>query len=268
MISTPYLKTISIYPVKSLDRLVTSRVKVLKSGALEHDREFALVDERGNFINGKRNVKVHLLRSHFDPEQKILSLRVENSDRKASFHLCHQKPELESWLSDYFDLKVSLLQNSITGFPDDTNARGPTVISTATIEKIATWFPDLSGEEMRLRLRANLEIEGVPPFWEDRLFAEAGKAVSFKIGDVTVEGINPCQRCIVLARHPQTGEGTANFQKIFAKKRQESLPSWVESTRFNHFYRISVNTNIPESEAGKILSEGDAIEIVGIHENS
>lgn len=268
MISAPYLKTISIYPVKSLDRLVLGHVKVLKSGALQYDREFALVDGGGNFINGKRSAKVHLLRSHFDTERGVLFLQIGGSDRKASFDICHEKQVLESWLSDYFDLKVNLLQNPITGFPDDTHARGPTVISTATIEEIATWFPEMSGEEMRVRLRANLEIDGVPPFWEDRLFAEAGKVVSFKIGDVMVKGINPCQRCIVPTRHSQTGEKTANFQKIFVTKRRESLPSWVESSRFNHFYRVSVNTNIPESEAGKTLSEGDALEILGIHEDS
>ena len=41
----------------------------------------------------------------------------------------------------------------------------------------------MSVEEMRLRLRANLEIGGVPPFWEDQLFTEAGRYVQFQVRD-------------------------------------------------------------------------------------
>jgi len=39
-------------------------------------------------------------------------------------------------------------------------------------------------EEMRLRLQTNLEIAGVPPFWEDHLFAEMGDCVQFQLGGI------------------------------------------------------------------------------------
>lgn len=145
------------------------------------------------------------------------------------------------------------------GFPDDTNASGPTVISTGTLEEVASWFLDVSVDEMRLRLRANLEIGGVPPFWEDQLFAQEGQCVQFRVGEVLLKGINPCQRCVVPSRDSQTGEVTRNFQKIFIQQRRETLPSWTTLSRFNHFYKLSVNTNVPESEAGKQLHSGDAI---------
>jgi uncharacterized protein YcbX len=127
-------------------------------------------------------------------------------------------------LSDYFGFPVKFVQNSETGFPDDTTATGPTVISTETLETVTSWFPGLSVEEMRLRLRTNLEIAGVPPFWEDHLFAEAGDCVQFQVGEVLFEGINPCQRCVVPTRNSITGVTCANFQKIFVTKRKESLP--------------------------------------------
>jgi uncharacterized protein YcbX len=57
----PYLAGIFIYPIKSLDRIAVTQATILKSGALKHDREFALFDEQGRFVNGKRNAKVHLL---------------------------------------------------------------------------------------------------------------------------------------------------------------------------------------------------------------
>jgi uncharacterized protein YcbX len=51
-------------------------ITVLKSGALKGDREFAIFDESGHFVNGKRNDQVYALRSEFDLET-IVSLRVQ-----------------------------------------------------------------------------------------------------------------------------------------------------------------------------------------------
>lgn len=257
----PYLAGIFIYPIKSLDRIAVTQATILKSGALKHDREFALIDEQGRFVNGKRNAKVHLLRSSFDPDFNTLSLQIQGTNPTV-FHIEQERATLQAWLSDYFGFPVKSVQNLETGFPDDTTAPGPTVISTKTIETVTSWFPELSVEEMRLRLRTNLEIAGVSPFWEDHLFAEAGDCVQFQIGEVLFEGINPCQRCVVPTRNSTTGVTYANFQKIFVTKRKESLPPWVASTRFNHFFRLGVNTCVPESQAGKVLSIGDDVKIM------
>ncbi len=259
----PYLAGIYLYPVKSLDRVAVTQATILESGALEHDREFALFDLQGKFVNGKRHAKVHLLRSSLDADFKTLSLQIQGTHQTAIFHLDRERTALEAWLSDYFGFPVKFVQNSLTGFPDDTNAPGPTAIGTGTIEEVTSWFPGLSVEEMRIRLRANLEIGGVPPFWEDQLFTQAGDCVRFQVGSVLFTGINPCQRCVVPTRDSMTGVAYPNFQKIFVAKRQTTLPSWVESARFNHFYRLSVNTSVPESEVGKVLHVGDEVKIIG-----
>ncbi len=34
---------------------------------------------------------------------------------------------------------------------------------------------------MRRRMRANIEIDGVPGFWEDGLFAASGETVAFQL---------------------------------------------------------------------------------------
>lgn len=261
MLSTPYLKHISIYPVKSLDGISHPQATILESGAIKHDREYTLIDEKGNYINGKRNAKIYLLRAKYEADIKLISLKIEGTDKQVTFHLDHGRTALEAWLSDYFNCAVKLEQNTSTGFPDDLQANGPTIISTATLETLASWFPNITVDEMRRRLRANLEIDGVPPFWEDQLFTESEQTVQFKIGDILIEGVNPCQRCIVPTRDSITGEETPNFQKIFVSKRRETLPPWTIASRFNHYYRISVNTNIPPSEAGKILHQGDKLSI-------
>lgn len=255
----PYLANLFIYPIKSLDGVSVETATFLESGALKHDRKWAIFDEQGNFVNGKRNPKVHLLRSKFDANFRHISLQIQDTEQKANFSLDDERTALEAWLSDYFGFRVKFVQNTITGFPDDTNALGPTVISTATIEEVASWFSGVSVHEMRLRLRANLEIGGVPAFWEDQLFSEVGQSVHFQIGEVLFQGINPCQRCVVPTRDSKTGKATANFQKIFVTKRRDSLPSWTTPTRFNHFYKLSVNTRLAASEAGKVVRKGDVV---------
>ena len=248
------LTKIFVYPIKSFDPVAVERVRVLKSGALKGDRAFALLDEKGNFVNGKSQPKIHLLRSCYKNNYNQIIIKIQGKEETATFHLSNQQQELEAWLSNYFNFPVQLVKNKTTGFPDDPVASGPTIISTATLETVASWFPSLTVEDIRKRFRSNLEIDGVPPFWEDRLFGGADQQVKFKLGEVLFYGINPCQRCIVPTRNALTGESLPNFQKIFVDKRKKSLPSWVNKSRFNHFYRLAVNTIIPESEVGKVLS--------------
>lgn len=75
----PYIAGIFIYPVKSLDAVSVTQATVLGSGALEQDREFAIVDGEGQFVNAKRNAKVHLLRSIWNAERKAVSLQIQDT---------------------------------------------------------------------------------------------------------------------------------------------------------------------------------------------
>lgn len=259
----PHLAKILIYPVKSLDPVEVSHTRILSGGALQHDREFAIFDLDNQFVNAKKSAKVHSIRTCFDEQVTSITVQTSEMDSPESFPLCAGSERLEAWLSGYFDKKVQIKQNLEIGFPDDSIAYGPTIVSTASLLEVASWFPELTVDEVRLRFRANLEIDGVPAFWEDQLFAESSeKTIQFQIGEVFFEGVNPCQRCIVPTRNPSTGEKYTQFQKIFAEKRQQTLPAWVSSARFNHFYKFTVNTRIPGSEAGKTLKLGDAVTLM------
>ncbi|MBD2608665.1 MOSC N-terminal beta barrel domain-containing protein [Scytonema hofmannii FACHB-248] len=254
----PKLAKIIIYPIKSLDGVAVNQAIILPGGALQHDRELAIADEKGKIVNAKRTAKIHLVRSRFDLQNRTVSLQVMGT-KKQLFQLDEEQKGIEGWLSDFFGFKVKLQENLFTGFPDDLNAPGPTVVSTATLTEVASWFPDISVEQIRDRFRANLEIDDVPPFWEDQLFAEKGDIFPFHIGDVLFEGTYPCQRCPVPTRDAFTGETYPNFQKIFVEKRQQTLPKWANLSQFNHFYRLTGNTQIPASQAGKILKVGDVV---------
>jgi hypothetical protein len=261
---TPYVSRLFIYPIKALDRVAVEYVTILKSGALKRDREFAILDESNHFVNGKRNNRVHALRSQFDIETNSVSLRIEGTQRTETFNVDKEREALERWLAEYFGFPVRVVQSLDMGFPDDTVSPGPTLISTATLETVASWYPGLDVEEVRLRFRANIEISGVSAFWEDRLFAEAEQTVNFQIGDVQFKGVNPCQRCIVVSRDSQTGDAYPNFQKTFVAKRRETLPEWTTRSRFNHFYRLAINTRLPACEEGKIIRVGDEVKILSL----
>jgi uncharacterized protein YcbX len=156
-----------------------------------------------------------------------------------------------------------LRQNVTNGFPDDPEAWGATIIAEATLVTVQSWYPELSLEQIRLRFRTNLEIADTIAFWEDSLFAKAGETVAFRIGDVHFLGTNPCQRCPVPTRDPFTGQAYPEFSKIFSRQRAATLPSNIERSRFNHFYRLALNTQIPLTEAGKILKLGSEYALIG-----
>jgi hypothetical protein len=255
----PEITKLCLFPIKSLDRVEVEQAQLLAGGALMHDREFAIVDGQDKFVHAKRTEKVHLLRSHFDLSTRTITLQASDIP-PVTFHVDHGRAALAAWFSQYFGYPVTLKQNLHMGFPDDKVASGPTLVSVASLEAIATWF-DLSLEEVRQRFRANIEIDGVPAFWEDQLFGEPGQPRSFQIGDVRFLGINPCARCVVPTRNPWTGDRISDFQQQFVAKRQATLPVWANSKQFNHFYRLTVNTQVPVTEAGKVLTIGDELKI-------
>lgn len=258
----PYVAKLLIYPIKSLDSVNCDRVTVLESGALENDRTWALFDAKDNFVNAKRYQQIQALRSEFNPDNRDLKLQIDGQQEKATFNLIEDQAKLCAWLTDYFGFSLSIKQNLVMGFPDDTVSPGPTIVSTATLKAISSWYPELDTEDIRRRFRANIEIDGVPAFWEDRLFTDSEQTVKFTVGNVEFMGVNPCQRCIVVTRDPQTGKTYPKFQKIFIDQRQKNLPEWTERSRFNHFFRLAVNTRLAATEVDKTIKLGDKVNLI------
>jgi ferredoxin-NADP reductase/uncharacterized protein YcbX len=261
----PFLSRILIFPIKSLDPVEVRQAQVLSSGALEHDRTWALFEENGKFVNGKRHAAVHRLRSQTDIAASAVTLSDENRSDLGSkrFSIDEDAGALEGWLAAYFGFPVAFRKNSEGGFPDDTESPGPTIISVATLAEIGRWF-GLPIDEVRRRFRSNIEIDGVPPFWEDRLFGAPGTTIRFRIGDVIFEGINPCQRCVVPPRDPLTGENDDTFVRRFTELRARTLPPWSTRERFNHFYRVAINTRPHGDQSGKSLRVGERVEILDL----
>ncbi len=274
LLNSPSLSQIWVFPIKSLDGVRLGQVKVLANGALAGDRYLALVDQVQNLINGKRTPLIHKIRASYNlPANKIrLGIEPEHQDEfdpgdfeQEEFDLSSDRAQLEQWFSDYFGFIVSLVENLEGGFPDDSASPAATLISTATLVEVKSWFPNLSLGEIRRRFRTNLEIENMTAFGEDRLFGSSERLIPVKIGAVELLGVNPCQRCPVPTRDSFTGEVDPGFQKLFVQKRKETLPDNVERSRFNHFYRLAVNTRISPNMQGEpsFLTCGDFLQFPG-----
>ncbi|WP_367996029.1 MOSC domain-containing protein [Haloferax volcanii] len=250
------LDRIAVYPVKSLDAEFVDAADIVENGGLRGDREYAIFDEDGEYVNGKRERAVHRIRSSVSLADGTVELSAPEMDD-------YDGPiaEADGWLSAYFGYPVELRRDPAGGFPDDTEASGPTVISTGTLDAVASWFDGVDADEMRRRLRPNLVFDASEPFWEDHLFDRRGTVVEFSVGGVAFEGVNPCQRCVVPSRDPDTGAETADFRTTFMTKRRETLPEWSGGDWFDHDFRLMVNTAVPESSWGETLSVGDAVTV-------
>lgn len=261
---TAWVSRIQIFPIKALDAMRLEQARILATGALEFDRTWAMFDANGKPVSGKRHATVHRLRSTIDLANQTISICAGERPPSAgpAYSLEHDRKAIERRLGGYFGFPIELRKNSDLGFPDDTVSPGPTIISVATLEEIARWF-SLPFEQVRARFRTNIEIDGVPPFWEDRLFGPPDTAIRFAIGDAVLEGINPCQRCIIPTRDPLSGVEDKTFVQRFTELRKQSRPPWSERSRFNHFYRVAINTRPSGDQGGKIIRDGDPIHILG-----
>ncbi|MGB2632844.1 MAG: MOSC N-terminal beta barrel domain-containing protein [Candidatus Acidiferrum sp.] len=266
---TPHLAHIRLHPIKSLDPVSVPEARISPSGGLALDRAWALYSVDGKWVNGKRTPAIHLIRANYSPDVSSVNLSVPTDRRKIplrTFAFPQDQEDAAEWFSVFFEQQI-IVRYSEGGFPDDSIASGPTIVSTASLQAIADWFPatsdgfpGLSLENVRRRFRATLEIDGVPAFWEDQLFGENERSViRFTIGEAHLEGSNPCARCPVPPRDPCTGIDLVGFQKYFTRQRESTLPPWSPRDRFDHFYRLSTNTRVPSTEAGKPLRLHDPL---------
>jgi hypothetical protein len=302
----PTLGRITIFPVKSLDGLDVDACRVLPGGGLENDRRWQFVDMDGRVVNAKRTPLFHAVRAEFDlagqrrdwsaPAANLIHLAVDPAAvaagaiagverlaglEPASFPLVPGPDGPCGWLADALGVELLLLERADGGFPDDRDAAGPTLVSTATLAEVARWF-GLDLAEARRRFRANLEIGGCDAFWEDALASPARPDLQpslldlpadlpvdpyadlpppepreFVIGDVAFRATNVCRRCVVPSRDSRTGRVTERFRDAFEARRGRSLPAAVDAGAWGNLYRLAVNTR--GSGRGGTIRVGDGV---------
>jgi uncharacterized protein len=247
------LKQIFVYPVKSFEEVSLSEVRISSHGHLENDRLFSIVKNDGNpevghhnYVNGKNEPKVFELKIRYVSASNELLVKDKKSVKEENFELSAGHTAVDHYLSDFFGYSVRLSREE-KGYLDGSKS-ALTLISTATLKEMSNWYGDLTPEEICLRLRPNLVVEGEDePFWEDHI---RGKV---KIGDVELEFRKHMERCSVPPRDPETGK----VHKEFIKKFKQLRPV-LETEKHNYFATIVFNRLGP-SEHGKTLRVGDQL---------
>ncbi|MFC6719734.1 MOSC domain-containing protein [Natrialbaceae archaeon GCM10025810] len=254
------LERLRVYPVKGLDGVGVEAADVLEGGTLARDREFALFDGDGDVINGKRTDRVHDLRTDFDPDTGELAVVAPDGERERfDLETNADRDRAAAWFGEFFDEDLTLERDRTLGYVD-RREMGPSVISTATLRTVADWFDEVTVEGARRRLRANVEVGGVEPFWEDRFVGE--DAPAFEVGGVRFEGVTPCGRCVVPQRDPDTGEPIEAFRRRFVENREETFPEWADEDAFDHYYTMMLIARVPEAHRGATLRVGDSVAVV------
>jgi uncharacterized protein YcbX len=255
--SMAYVANLGVHPVKTLDRVNVEEARITESGRLEYDRRYAFVESDEELIKGLRHDELTRLDSTFDLESESLS--VQTSEEEQRFHLQENVEEAEQWFSGYLGTEVTIERDPEAGFVARSDA-GPSVISTATLEEVASWFDDITAAEIRRRMRVNIEIGGVPPFWEDRFVGES--APLFEINGVRFTGIEPCSRCVIPLRDPESGEITPGFQNTFLENRKRTFPEWADSDVFDNYFYLMLIADVLEEDRGTPIRVGDTVTLI------
>jgi uncharacterized protein YcbX len=251
-----HLSRVRVYPIKSLDGVDLDRVALTSAGTLAGDREYAIFAD-GEPLNGKRTRAVHGVRARYPEPPHVVTLETDGQQRR--FDLREERGAFERWCESYFDRTVSVERNE-SGFLDRPSA-GPSVVSSATLETVADWFDGLSVPELRRRLRANLEVDGVPAFWEDRFVGDDPRG--FTVDGCRFEGVEPCVRCVVPERDSRTGERDSSFRSRFVRRRRETLPEWIEEDDFESLYSVTLIARLdPDGpDPDGTLAVGDPVDV-------
>lgn len=255
-----HVENVWTYPIKGLDATELETGRLTEAGTLSGDRRYALVDPSGKAHNGKQIETLHEITSVYDLETERLTLSVDSQENTDRFDLSDERDAAGEWFSEFVGEPLELRRRGPPSFVDRPDL-GPSVISTETLEEVASWFEGVTPESARRRLRPNVEIGGVPAFWEDQFLGE--DATGFEIGGVPFEGAEACARCVVPSRDPETGEPTERFRERFIERREATLPEWVDEDALEHFYTVMVITSVPDAGRGETIRVGDQVSIDG-----
>ena len=281
----PSLVSLTVYPIKSLDGHPLRHAVACPGGGLADDRRWRLVDMEGRVINAKRTPLIQAVRALFDLDERWV--RLSSSEQATeTFPIQPGRQGPCGWLSEALGMPV-LLEERADGFPDDHEAPGPTLITTASLVAVAGWF-GFAVEEARRRFRSNLEVDGAAAFWEDTLASPANpqshegqgreaqgdrlpavdpyadlpppEPRSFTLGPVALAATGVCRRCVVPTRTSLTGEPALGFRETFEARRRQSLRRDVATASWHTLYRLGINTRLTGQRREQLIL-GDTLRV-------
>ena len=234
------LSQLAIYPIKSTAQITLSSATMGAFG-LDNDRRWMLIDSNGFMLTQRKHPKMCLIQCHLEnaqlrvsapnmPELKIpregftkdAGERIKATvwDDVCEAYFCGTAAA--EWFSRFLDTSARLVyfpenelrqvdlnyakQGDITAFSDGFPYL---LITQASLDDLNARLQN--PVEMR-RFRPNLVISGSEAFAEDHW-------KKIRIGDITLNLVKPCSRCVIPSINPDTAEKSAEVVKTLADYR-------------------------------------------------
>lgn len=235
------IKSIHIYPIKSLGGISVQQSKVTHRG-LAHDRRWMLVDAENRFVSQREYAQLALLQPEITSDQMIVTDR--NGRQQALYFDLKEPPTrpeeviiwddtvlakpvstaADEWFSQYMEMPVRLMYMH----KDSVRAADPRYAITESDKvSFADGYPILIISEASMgllnsklteslsidRFRANLIFEGSTAHEEDTWR-------EIQMAQQTLYGVKPCARCIMTNIDPKTAKAGKEPLKTLATYRK------------------------------------------------
>ncbi|MDX6742039.1 MOSC domain-containing protein [Actinocorallia sp. A-T 12471] len=204
---------LNVHPLKSGSGTPVREAELTETG-LRHDREFMLVDAEGRFLSQRKHPRMALLRTSYDG----VALDVNGFHHKAlgpgdapvvdvtvhgrSCQGVDQGAEAAGYFSDFLGTPVRLVR--FTGVRQTSRGDGRVAYGDAypllviSEESLADLNARLAEPLPMNRFRPNIVLSGLGAYGEDSVRRIA-------IGDVEIEFVKPCGRCVITTVDQETG---------------------------------------------------------------
>ncbi|MDY7228853.1 MOSC domain-containing protein [Hyalangium rubrum] len=228
----PALSHLFIHPLKSTRGLSLTRATVEPMG-LENDRRWMLVRSDGSFITGRENPSLVLVSAvpserglrvsapgHPDLEVPVPPAdapRLEITIWKDQCSAPQAGQEADRWFSRYLGEPTHLVfVDARMERPVDPHYAAPgdrvgftdgfplLLVGQASLEELNRRLPRPITME---HFRPNLVVEGSEPFAEDSW-------KRLRVGEVELEVVKPCARCVFTTVDPRTGQKAADGEPL------------------------------------------------------
>jgi hypothetical protein len=218
------LAALHVYPVKSCRGLAPAAARLLEAG-LEHDREWMIVTPDGRFLTQREEPRLATVEVAL--EDGALALSAPGAGRVAvplgpadgapvevgvwndRCRALDQGEEVAAWLGGAFARPLRLVRlhpshrrassrdwtGDVEAFTRFSDGYALLAISTASLDELNARLPRPLPRD---RFRANLWLEGLPPYGEDALH-------DLTAGAVRLRRVKPCTRCVITTTDQSTG---------------------------------------------------------------
>jgi uncharacterized protein YcbX len=229
-----------IYPVKSLGG-ISVKSAVLTDRGFEYDRRFMLIDSHNRFVTQREFPELAFFKTAILGNQLSITDKRDGSSVAVNLIVvegeqigvqiwddCCQAILLDSTVADWFSARLSQPVRLVY-MPDDSQRPvDPAYAAKGELTSFSDGYPvliigaeSLKNLNARLenpipmdRFRPNIVFSGGYPHIEDTF-------MTFKAGDVQLQAVKPCARCVMTTTDQETGQRTAEPLKTLSKYRSQ-----------------------------------------------